>query len=269
MTTGVSIGAEEIEAFQQVGAVCLRQVFSDHWVSVVREGIARNMAQSDSPDLWVDGDAGGFFQGSAQWKEVPEYEDFMRNSPARLIAARLLQARKINFLHDHTLVKNAGANTKTLWHQDQPYSPIDGTQFMAIWMPVDPVPRDTVLEFVAGSHKAGKWYRPRRFATGELREGDDPKWEILPDIDARPDDFEIVGWAVEPGDCLCFHGLTLHGAPGNSRGTPRRILTTRWTGDDARFVRRKGEMSPPPPKVNPPEDGGVLDCDDFPVVWRA
>src|SRR5690606_21495498 len=132
----------------------------------------------------------------------------------------------------------------------QPYSPVDGSQFLTMWLPVDPVPLETALEFVAGSHRPGKWYRPQRFVDGSLRPDDDPRWEMLPDIDADRDAHRIVSWAVEPGDCVVFHGLTLHGAPGNTSSTlRRRVLTTRWMGDDTRFVLRPGEMSPPPPAI--------------------
>ena len=157
----------------------------------------------------------------------------------------------------------------TLWHQDQPYSPIDGAQFCTIWLPVDPVSRGAALEFVAGSHLAGVWYRPRRFASGQLREDDDPRWVVAPDIEADRERHRIVGWALQPGDALVFSALTLHGAPGNPDSTDRRVLSTRWAGDDARFRRRSGEMSPPPPTTGAPEDGAPLDCPAFPVVWRA
>lgn len=32
-------------------------------------------------------------------------------------------------------------------------------------MPVDPVPRDTCVQFIAGSHLWPQWFYPRKFAT--------------------------------------------------------------------------------------------------------
>ncbi|WP_436659495.1 hypothetical protein [Paraburkholderia xenovorans] len=36
-------------------------------------------------------------------------------------------------------------------------------------MPVDPVPREAVLEFVGGWQRSGTWYRLQRFIDGSLR----------------------------------------------------------------------------------------------------
>ena len=39
---------------------------------------------------------------------------------------------------------------------------------------------------------------------------------------------QLLGWAAVPGDCVVFHGKTLHGAAGNSSTcTQRRVLSTR------------------------------------------
>ena len=262
------VDAEDVRRFKEDGAVCLRGIFPSEWLAQVEAGIASNLREPGAHANYADGAERRFFQDANNWRRIPEFEAFARRSPARFIAAAVMRASKVNFLHDHVLVKQPGAEKRTPWHQDQPYSPVDGRDFCTLWLPVDPVPREMTLEFVAGSHRAGKWYRPQRFIDGSLRTDDDPNWEILPAID--PTTHRIIGWALEPGDCVVFHGLTLHGAAGNSSASsPRRVLSTRWTGDDARFRRRSGKMSPPPPERGVPEDGAVLDCEAFPVVWRA
>jgi ectoine hydroxylase-related dioxygenase (phytanoyl-CoA dioxygenase family) len=73
---------------------------------------------------------------------------------------------------------------------------------------------------------------------------------------------------LAPGDCIAFHALTLHGAPGNRGSHRRRAFAARLTGDDARFVLRDGFMSPPPPADHPPH-GAPMDCAAFPVIWRS
>ncbi len=80
-------------------------------------------------------------------------------------------------------------------------------------------------------------------------------------------DYEILGWELAPGDCIVFHALAVHGAPGNlSAENRRRAVSLRLTGDDARFARRDGYMSPPFPEVTL-RPGEAMDCDSFPVVW--
>lgn len=257
--------ASEIADFRRDGAVCLKGALSPEWIATIEAAIA---AVLDSPgDSAKFADARrGFFQDANNWRRIPALSEFVWRSPAAGIAAALLGSRKINFLQDHILVKEPNTDKATLWHQDQPYSPIDGRDFLTMWIAVDPVPLERSLRFVRGSHAAGRWYRPRHFATGALREGDDPAWDLLPDIDADPAAFPILSWAVEPGDIVAFHGLTLHGAEGNSsQSARRRVLSARWTGDDARFMRRNGPMSPPPPE-DAPLDGAPVDCPSFPVV---
>ena len=36
---------------------------------------------------------------------------------------------------------------------------------VSIWMPVDPVSLESSVKFVAGSHRWGKWFHPRKFAS--------------------------------------------------------------------------------------------------------
>ncbi|WP_413725552.1 phytanoyl-CoA dioxygenase family protein [Sodalis sp. RH16] len=265
----IDISPHDKEAFARDGAVIIRGAFSRQWLDIVEQGIDYNIAFPSDHGRYTDPDTKTFFQDSDNWRRIEHFQDFVFHSPAKEIAAALLGSSKINFLHDHVLSKQPGASQRTLWHQDQPYSPVDGRDFCTIWLPIDPVANETALEFVAGSHRWGKWFRPQVFATGELRPGDNEQWDILPDIEGRRGDYPILRWALEPGDCLVFHGLTLHGAAGNFTPLPRRVLSTRWTGDDAVFRRRSGKMSPPEPSHDGPKNGGVLDCPAFPVVWRA
>ena len=177
-----------------------------------------------------------------------------------------MSSEKVNLFHEHVLVKEPGTAEPTPWHHDQPYWVVDGKQVMSIWIPLDPVARDSAVEFIAGSHRWGKWFTPKSFssqADHDSREG-----ASVPDVEADRDQYSIIGWDLEPGDCVAFHALTLHGAPGNqSLQNRRRAVALRFTGDDARFVRRDGYMSPPFPDVTV-HPGNVMDSDDFPVLWR-
>jgi ectoine hydroxylase-related dioxygenase (phytanoyl-CoA dioxygenase family) len=67
---------------------------------------------------------------------------------------------------------------------------------------------------------------------------------------------------------VVFHGLTMHGAPGNRLDIRRRAVSSRWTGDDARYVLRRGFMSPPP-LPGAPEVGAAMDSTVFPVVRQG
>ena len=45
----------------------------------------------------------------------------------------------------------------------------------------------------------------------------------------------------------------------------RRAFSVRFTGDDARYIKRKGEMSPPFPNINL-KNNEILDSETFPIL---
>ena len=69
--------------------------------------------------------------------------------------------------HEHVLVKEPSARIPTPWHHDQAYYPIDGDDICSIWMPVDPVPVESTVKFVKGSHAWNQWFFPRKFKTAK------------------------------------------------------------------------------------------------------
>ncbi|MCG8694078.1 MAG: phytanoyl-CoA dioxygenase family protein [Minwuiales bacterium] len=264
-----AIADEDVAAYERDGAVCLRGLFGPEWLDLLARGVARNMAEPGryARHYTGEGDPGLFFGDYCNWDRIPEYRTFAFESPAAAIAGRLMRSRKVNFFHEHVLVKEPGTADRTPWHHDQPYWVVDGRQVCSIWLPLDPVSRDVSVEFAAGSHRWGKWYTPKRFVDS----ADHPsnEGETVPDIDADRESYRLLGWDLEPGDCIVFHALTVHGAPGNMSATNRRrAVATRWTGDDARFVRRDGFMSPPFEEVTL-IPGSPMDCETFPVVLPA
>ena len=73
----------------------------------------------------------------------------------------------------------------TPWHHDQSYYPVDGEDIVSLWIPVDPVPKEACVTFVEGSHRWGKWFVPRLFATDKeyaklMRRGLVDRWEHFP-----------------------------------------------------------------------------------------
>ena len=262
------VAPEAVLAFQRDGMAFLPGLFAD-WVEPLARGVEANMA-APGPDSrhYRDGpDGPEFFGDYCNWQRIPEYRDFLMSSAAAAAAGALMGAKEVRLFHEHVLVKQPGASTPTPWHHDQPYYCVDGALTCSLWLPLDPVPRDTALEFVAGSHRWGRWFRPERFDGSALNPEDG--LEALPDIDGARETYDIRGWAMEPGDAVAFNFLTLHGAPANSSKTrSRRAFSSRWVGEDARFARRPGITSPPFREVEL-ADGAPLEHPAFPLVWQA
>ena len=156
------------EDFERDGAVCVRGAFSPEQVALVERGIERNLAEPSERAMVASrpDDPGRFFEDFCNWQRIPEFEEFIRESPAAGIAAELMGSQQVRLFHDHLLVKEPGTRQSTPWHQDQPYYNLEGAQNVSMWMPVDPVDRESTVEFVARSHR-GPWPMPRTGSAGD------------------------------------------------------------------------------------------------------
>jgi ectoine hydroxylase-related dioxygenase (phytanoyl-CoA dioxygenase family) len=119
---------------------------------------------------------------------------------------------------------------------------------VSFWIPLDPVPRESTLEFVAGSHASRTWYMPRGFFDDRPLVFDEGTFAEVPDIDADRDAHTILGWALEPGDAVAFNMLTLHAAAGSRNR--RRAFSVRLVGDDVRLAARPHSTSPTFPELD-------------------
>jgi ectoine hydroxylase-related dioxygenase (phytanoyl-CoA dioxygenase family) len=252
------------------GAVCVRGAFSAAELSMAEAAIDANLASlSPRAKRASSDDDGAFIEDFCNWQRIPEMEEFIRASGAASIAARLMGSCSVRLYHDHVLVKEPGTRQRTPWHQDLPYYNVEGRQNVSMWCPVDPVPRASTLEFVAGSH-LGPWYMPRTFLDGQAKWFPDGSLEELPDIDGDPERFRVIGWELEPGDAVFFHMLTLHTAAGVDSTRRRRVLSVRFLGDDMVHAPRRWTTSPPFPGLDGElAEGAPLDHPLFPVLWSA
>ncbi len=257
----------DVKDYQDNGVVVLRGVFSD-WIPTLCKGADYNV-ENPSRNALIhrkDSHQGRFLEDFCSWQRIPEYKDFIYNSPMGAIAANLMKSRSAQFFHDHYLDKEASTGVATPWHQDMPYYCVDGEQTVSFWIPLDPREKDVSLKCVAGSHKLPKEIRPTSWSTMESFYEDDSNFMDLPDIDNG--NFDIKGWSMEPGDVVAFNFKTIHGANANVGNTANRTLSFRVVGDDAHFIQRPGRTSPNFPDINQ-NNGERLREDWFPVIWRA
>jgi ectoine hydroxylase-related dioxygenase (phytanoyl-CoA dioxygenase family) len=236
----------------------LRQAFNSEWVERLRAGIARlrtpgapppqgrpagtaSRPAATGPESFID---------QVRWRDNPDLEAFVRTSPAAAIAGELMGGRSAHFFDDQLFVKDPGGSAPTPWHKDLSYWPISGKLVCSLWVALDPVsPSNGALYYVRGSHRWPNLYRAVSFAPGVDRhfeavfstsEGDAP-----PDVAGRPQDFDVVTWELEPGDCVVHHPRLLHGAPANNSTIGRRGYATQWLGEDARWDVQRGTMPAP------------------------
>jgi ectoine hydroxylase-related dioxygenase (phytanoyl-CoA dioxygenase family) len=265
----VTVAPDLVQAFQRDGAVCVRSAFSADEIALAEQGIERNLAEPSERALVASrpDDPGRFFEDFCNWQRIGEFEQLARTSRAAEIACALTRSSRIRLYHDHLLVKEPGTVQRTPWHQDQPYYNIAGTQTCSVWFPVDPVSRAATVEFVVGSH-VGPWLMPRTFMDNQAKWFPDGSLEELPDIEGHREDYDIVGWELEPGDAVFFDMLTLHCAGPVEGPRRRRALSFRFVGDDVTHTPRAWKTSPEfPGLAHELPAGAPLEHPLFPIVW--
>lgn len=248
----VPVGEDAVRAFREDGAVCLRGVLDGDWIEGLREAVDADIA-SPGPMVRLNtpaGNPGRFFVDFQLWQRHPACRAVALESPLPAIASRLLGCARVNWYHDHLLVKEPGTLERTPWHHDFPYYPLSSTGDLdgvaSFWIPLDPVARESAVEYVRGSHRWGKRFAPKFFRKEAAFDAGAMAADEVPDIDAHRDRYELLGWDLEPGDMVAFTGLVLHGAAGNGSLTRRRrAWAARYLGDMVRWSERPGTVSPP------------------------
>jgi len=266
------ISEELIQQYERDGAVCIKGAIDPEIAASVLANL--DLLINSDEDRWTTIRDGGF-SDRLLWPTMPWMYDFCAKSALPEIVGRLMRSKEARLYFDHTFIRDAGTQQKTPWHQDRPYWPFQGTQIASIWVALTACTKNSSsLQFVRGSHTAGKVYRPIPFGNdgGSSEFLDNNKsLELMPDIDAAPDEFELLCWDVEPGDAIVFGGEVIHGASDNVSNAERRAaLSIRYVGDDAIWDPRPGTD----PMINddmvsfgpgePPHDDKW-----FPNVWAA
>src|SRR5260370_8256086 len=201
-----------------------------------------------------------FYQDLANPNALPAYRSMLEKSPIADLAADLWNAPDVWFMYEQVFLKEGGKSRRTPWHQDASYLPVDGSQIAVVWITFERVAKENSLELVRGSHR-GILYNGSRFDPDDdtaplYEEGTLPR---LPNIEAERDRWDIVSWAVEPGDVLVFHPGMLHGGAPRLPAAPPGTFSLPSSGADSFYrPRLTGSLSPPPPiPPNPPPPPSV------------
>ena len=266
-----SLVTDEIRtAYQRDGAVKIKGVFEQDWLDLLAVGIEKDVREPGPLHTIQQSaeDAGYFLTDFCMAQRLEEFRRFVTESPAAELAAAVMGAERISFFYDAIWVKGTNTPKRSRWHQDQPYYPVNGDQFCVIWLALEALESDVCLELLKGSHRWGQWFEPELTQRGlDLYHAKDSPFVRLPDIEAHRDDYDMCRWDMAPGDCIVFHALTVHGAPGNRyHDRWRRAVSTFWMGDDTVFAERPGQVRPSF-QGHGLRYGEPMESPYFPCVW--
>jgi len=269
-----------VEEFSRDGVVCIRGRVSSEWIDLLRLGVERNIAvPGDRSRVWNEDDHGRTMQYDSQsWLRVPEYRQFIEESPMAEIAGRIMGVNAVNFFFDAVFHRTPGNQFRTPFHQDEPFWSVTGFDTVSAWTPLVPVAKESALECVAGSHRWEASYRQTNFGalTGDERDqvvyDDESGRAPFPDIEGDRDHFDIRSWDMEPGDMVLFNGRTIHGGSGNlAPDHELRVFNTKWLGDDVRVIYREEGMDPDHSAVMTAAGlapGDRVGAPLYPELWR-
>lgn len=235
-------------------------------------------AHPDGPYVADTGRAGDArsrsYDGRYMWRRNPDIRAFALEAGLGRLAGQAMDVAEVRFYFDHLFIEEPDTDQPTPWHQDLPYWPFTGQHVYSAWVALTENDVDSsTLEFVRGSNRWGKHYRPKVFI--DVQAG--TEWigastdEECPDIEHARDRYDIVSFDVEPGDALLFSAHILHSSRGNRSATDRRVaISIRMLGDDAVWDPRPG-TDPIVTQADVRVQPGELARDDeaFPLVYRA
>jgi len=270
----LQLSDDQVRDFRDKGVLYLPRWFDAVWVDTLRRGVDRNVIEpsKEFQVRFTDKATGAQYitdSWSTAW--IHEYLEFLRGSGIAEMAAKILEARKVALLEDNYFVKKAGSGVPTPWHHDNPYLEVDGP-FVIAWLPLDPIELGESLRVVVGSHRWGKRFLPADFDPDQKRWGTDgvPEgYDLIPDICAHLEDYDIASWAVEPGDCILLDGLAVHGAAGNATPRDQRRFTCRFVSERAIYAPTPHKWTASPPNHLKPGDPLVADSVAFPTLWDS
>jgi len=206
-----------IDEYNQNGAVLIKGKFDHYWINKLKEGFKK--AKSNPSPRFVnhtkDKSSPSYYEDFWTWNLIPEFNDFVFNSPTPKIASELLNAKEINLVMDNWFYREAGSKSKPPFHHDISYFDFEGSMCV-LWLPLEPVKKEEGIAWIKGSHLWNKLFLRTRFNDGYMVDGEagiinGKKYEVTPDILKNKNDYEFLEWDLEVGDCVYFDIRTLHG----------------------------------------------------------
>lgn len=244
-----NLSSDEIASYRDAGVVHVRDAISPEWTQRMYDKISAHMAGlgTFSGDTNPGGATSRFVHDRYMWPTDGDFRAFAFESGVARLCAQAMQSREARLYFDQIFVKEPETQERFFWHQDLPYWPMAGTQICSAWVTMTDVDAETsALEFVLGSDKLGKLYRPVMPEGTEQNDSiqfikSDSDQPEIPDFDADRAKYNIVSFDMKAGDALIFNTRIVHSSRGNASKTQRRLaLSTRWLGDDATWKPRVG-----------------------------
>lgn len=153
-----------------------------------------------------------------------------------------------SFLFQDVLMAKQSGHQPFPWHQDFPFWPVDRPLGLVLWVPLDPITAERGgLHLAVGSHRHGVGPAVD-LHTGAPQAG-------AAGIALLGEKYQVACPTLAPGDAIVFDPLTWHRSPENCSGQPRRVWSSTWLGEGARWFRGRAPRHPLGDQI---EDGALV-----------
>jgi imidazolonepropionase-like amidohydrolase/ectoine hydroxylase-related dioxygenase (phytanoyl-CoA dioxygenase family) len=232
LASGLTIPAEVIDSYRRDGFVLVRHALDRPVVEAARPfveiAIDRNWDFRQDPEH----NSGTYAKAFVQLWNIGLEDAAVRalSHAPRIghLAAQLMGISGVRIFVENWLLKRPGEDA-TGWHQDSCVFPFDADAAVTAWIPLQPVSSEAgLIRFAAGSHL---------LPLVEVENISEATTEALAAVIESRKLRVVTAPAMEPGDVTFHHGLTIHGAQGNTTSERRDVLSLIMFADGARVKK--------------------------------
>ena len=219
-----NITKKKINFFWENGFVVLKNVLSREEIGIYREEIKKiseeRMKNQDKSF------GGAFYQALNIRFDSKGVEKFCLSKRLGKIAADLMKVNAVRIFHEQAIFKNPG-DTKSYWHQDQYFWPLDTKLHIGMWMPLIDLTKDMgLMRFVIGSHKKGN------LDGISITNESEKYYENL----IKKENMKVYELnSINAGDCTFHFNYTIHGAGLNVSDKVREAMVVTYYEDGAKL----------------------------------
>jgi len=226
-----TLSSAELASYDRDGYLACGSVLTSNGVAVIRE---QCMA------AWQKEKEG--FRQDKSWLENtllpnihhlgPAIRDFYFAGPMVDVATQVVSPN-VKAATSQLTFKLRGNTKPVQWHQDNGYGRLDPSNAISCLTALDDVDQaNGCLWIIPGSHKWGQMHHGEGTASTS---GDFRAEQTM-----QVDESKAIPITMKAGECLFFHGWTLHKSEGNLSDRDRRILFFRYAHADAVEVDKDG-----------------------------
>jgi len=217
MIKETQLSAQQITSYKEEGYVLLRGLISPDEAARLRREVMDIMDKIGLPLTKL--------KQTCEYLEGSELDSFVNSPHLKSIAEQLMGGPSTLYM-PFTAVKSGGGGGRFHFHQDNQYTRFDGPG-INLWFGLETMSaQNGCLQVVPRSHLQGTY-------DSIAASNDDShrmvKWE--------PKDFVTVD--MQPGDCVAFSRLTVHGSGTNSSPDPRVAYAVQYHRNDVRWFDRE------------------------------